>query len=145
MPIPSQFAPSLKVPVVAAPMFLQYGSIERIADAFARHEVMIDMIATSEVSVSMTTSPESRIDPVVEEISRFADVSVTKGMSQVSLVGEEISDRVGFAASVFQVIADLGLNIEMISFGATRNNLCFVIPQARVGEVVNALHARIFG
>lgn len=130
--------------IVAAPMFLQYGFIERIADVFSRHEVMIDMIATSEVSVSMTVSPEARLDPVVEELSEFADVTVTKQMSQVSLVGEEISDRVGFAASVFQVIADQGLNVEMISFGATRNNLCFVVPQDRVGELVNALHKKIF-
>ncbi len=130
--------------IVAAPMFLQYGFIERIAGVFSRHEVMIDMIATSEVSVSMTTSPEAKLDPVVEELSEFADVTVTKGMSQVSLVGEEVSDRVGFAASVFGVIADLGLNVEMISFGATRNNLCFVIPNDRVGEVVTALHRKIF-
>ena len=133
------------ISIVAPPMFLQYGFIERIAAVFLRHEVIIDMIATSEVSVSITTDPVAKLDPVVEEISEFAEVTVTNDMSQVSLVGEEISDKVGFAASVFQVIADLGLNVEMISFGATRNNLSFVIPSARIREVVTTLHREIFG
>jgi aspartokinase len=59
-------------------------------------------------------------------------------------VGEELRERSGFAALVFGVLADLDVSVEMISYGATRNNLAFVIGQDRVREVVTALHDKLF-
>jgi aspartokinase len=102
------------------------------------------MIATSEVSVAMTTHPAANLEPVVAELSAFSDVSVQRNMSLVSVVGEELKDRLDFASLVFSVLGKLGIKIEMISFGATRNNLAFVVSQDRVREVVTALHEALF-
>lgn len=133
------------VNIVAPPMIFQYGFLEKVAKIFADHEIVIDMIATSEVSMAMTTDPNARLEPVVQEISRFAEVSVQREMSLVSVVGEELKDRVDVAGLVFAVLAQVGVNIEMISYGATRNNLAFVVSQSRVREVVTALHEKLFG
>ena len=133
------------VNIIAAPMLNQYGFMARIGDVFARNEVVIDMIATSEVSVSMTTDARVNLDPVVAELSRFANVTVDRGVSIISIVGEEIRDRIGFAAEVFQVIARAGINLEMISFGANRINLSFLVRQERAKEVVVLLHQHLFG
>ncbi len=132
------------VNVVAGEMMLQYGFLERIADAFARHQVVVDVIATSEVSVALTTESGVDLGPVVEELSQFAQVSVVRDAALLSLVGEELSTRTDFAARVFATLAELGVRIEMISYGATRNNLSLVLSRARLGEVVHALHERLF-
>ena len=132
------------VNVVASEMMLQYGFLERIADAFARHEVVVDVIATSEVSVALTTDPTARLDPVVAELSQFAEVTVVRDIALVSVVGEELKTSTDFAARVFGTLSELSVRLEMISYGATRNNLSFVVPRARLDEVVSALHERLF-
>jgi aspartate kinase len=132
------------VDIVAPPMIFQYGFLEKIAGVFARHEIVIDMISTSEVSVAMTTEPAAKLEPVVAELSKFCEATVQRDMSLVSVVGEELKERTDFDALVFGVIAKLGVRIEMISYGATRNNLAFVVRQDRVKEVVTALHQELF-
>jgi aspartate kinase len=132
------------VNVVANEMMLQYGFLERIADAFARHEVVVDVIATSEVSVALTTDKDARLEPVVAELAQFAEVTVVRDIALVSVVGEELKTSTDFAARVFGTLSELDVRLEMISYGATRNNLSFVVPAARLDEVVNALHERLF-
>lgn len=133
------------VNVVAAPMMLQFGFLEKVAEVFARHEVVIDVIATTEVSLALSTEPGARLEPAVAELSRFADVSVVSDLSLVSVVGEGLKERVDPCATVLATLAELGVRVEMISYGATRNNLSVVIPGPRVREVVSALHGRLFG
>ena len=112
---------------------------------FGRHEIVIDMIATSEVSVALTTNWGTNFEPAVRDLSEFSEVSVQYDMAQVSVVGEEIRDRVGFAAEVFGVLHRLNINVEMISFGATSINLSFVVAEQHVKAVVQGLHAHLFG
>jgi aspartate kinase len=133
------------VNIISPPMIFQYGFMERVAQVFSRHEVVIDMIATSEVSIAMTTDATARLEPLVSELTQLGEVTVKRDMSLVSLVGEEIRDRHDFAALVFGALGRLKVPIEMISFGATRNNLAFVVSQDRVREVVTALHGELFG
>jgi aspartate kinase len=133
------------VNIVAARMIFQYGFLERVAAIFARHEVVVDMIATSEVSLAMTTDPSARLEPVVAELSEFADVTVEDGMSLVSVVGEELRERADFVSLVFGVLSRLKVNLELISYGATRNNLAFVVAKSRLRDVISALHQELFG
>jgi aspartate kinase len=132
------------VSVVAAPMALRFGFLARIAEVFRKHEIVVDMIATSEVSVALTTSPVTELDRVVADLAQFSEVTLRHGMAQVSVVGEEIRERVGFAREVFDVVSQLNVNVEMISFGATRINLNFVVSREHVKDVVVALHERLF-
>lgn len=133
------------VNVVAAPMMLQFGFLEKVAEVFARHEIVIDMIATTEVSLALSTEPGARLEPAVAELARFAEVAVVRDLSLVSVVGEGLKERVDPCATVLSTLAELGVRVEMISYGATRNNLSVVIPGPRVREVVSALHGRLFG
>jgi aspartate kinase len=133
------------VSIIAPPMALQYGFLARIADVFKRHEIVIDMIATSEVSVALTTPPKVNLEPAVRDLSEFSEVTVQEDLALVSVVGEEIRDKAGFAAGVFQTLARMGVNLEMISFGATRINLSFAVASQRVRDVVLALHQELFG
>jgi|LakMenEpi03Aug12_release.lakeMendotaPanAssembly.Ray.scaffolds.fasta_scaffold01132_7 aspartate kinase len=132
------------VSIVAAPMLNQYGFLERIADVFARHEIVVDMIATSEVSVALTTDASAKLEPVVEELSRFSEARVLRELAMISIVGEELQRSLRVPARVFASLEALGVRVEMISYGATRNNLCFLVPRERLREVVLALHRELF-
>jgi aspartate kinase len=132
------------VNVVAAPMMLQFGFLEKVAEVFARHEIVVDMIATTEVSLALSTEPGARLEPAVAELSTFAEASIVRDLSLVSVVGEGLREKVDSCATVLATLAELGVRVEMISYGATRNNLSVVIPGGRVREVVAALHGRLF-
>lgn len=132
------------VSIVAAPMLNQYGFLERIADVFARHEVVVDMIATSEVSVALTTDASAKLEPVVEELSRFSEARVLRELAMISIVGEELQSSLRVPARVFARLEALKVRVEMISYGATRNNLCFLVPRERLREVVLELHRELF-
>lgn len=132
------------VNVVASEMMFQYGFLERIADAFARHEVVVDVIATSEVSVALTVDDAADLRAVVAELSTFSDVSVVRELALLSVVGEELRDGLSIQARIFATLAELGVRAEMASYGATRNNLSIVIPRERLKDVVDGLHERLF-
>jgi len=132
------------VSIVAAPMLNQYGFLERIADVFARHEIVVDMIATSEVSVALTTDASAKLEPVVEELSRFSEARVLRELAMISIVGEELQSSLRVPARVFVRLEALKVRVEMISYGATRNNLCFLVPRERLREVVLELHRELF-
>ena len=132
------------VNVVAPRMLDQYGFLARVAEVFKLHEVVVDMIATSEVSIAFTTQRGENLDSAIARLEEFSRVEVYHDMEQISVVGEEIRERIGFAEEVFAVLGDLNINIELISFGATRINLSFLVGTGHAREVVRVLHERLF-
>lgn len=130
--------------VVAAPMLLQFGFLERVADVFARHEVVVDVIATSEVSLALTTDSAARLEGVIADLSTFSEVTLLRDMALVSVVGAELADSLRVQARVLATLDEIGVKVEMLSYGATRNNLSVVLAAARLREAVTALHERLF-
>jgi aspartate kinase len=121
------------------------GFLARIFGALARHGIDVDMVATSEVSVSATTGDEKGVAKAVEELSPEFETSVERGMSVVCAVGDGISSTPGVAGDIFSAMKDAGVNVRMISQGASKNNVAFVVEDGDVEKAVRALHARFFG
>lgn len=121
-----------------------YGFLARIFGALARHELDVDVVATSEVSVSATVSSERNLSAAVAELRGDFEVNVERGKAVVCAVGDGIQDTPGVAADVFDAVRRAGVNVRMISQGASRNNIAFVVDDADVERVVGALHARYF-
>ena len=132
------------VNVVASEMQFQWGFLAKIATAFERREVVVDAIATSEVSVALTTDADAPLDLLASDLRQHAEVEVIRGVSLVSIVGEELRERRGFAAEVFATLAELAVSPRLVSYGATGNNLSFVVEHAQLARVVEALHAQLF-
>ena len=120
------------------------GFLARIFAAFARHEVDVDMIATSEVAVSATTSSERGVDRAAAELSGEFEMTVERGLTVICAVGDGIQSRPGVAADVFSAVGAAGVNVRMISQGASRNNVAFVVDDADAEKAVRALHDRFF-
>jgi aspartate kinase len=123
-------------------MLMAHGFLHRIFEVFDRLETPVDMVSTSEVSVSLTVDNPQNLRAIVTEISGFAEVEVEKDQAIVCLVGENIRYTPGVARRVFDALD--GINIRMISQGASLLNLSFVVADADVHRTVAALHASFF-
>src|ERR1700716_1983756 len=128
---------------VAAPrMLLAHGFLRAIFEAFDRHKVAVDVVSTSEVSVSLTVDSNHSIPALAADLSKLADVRYEGREAIVCLVGENLREKPGIAALVFGELADK--KIRMISQGASEINLTFVIEEDEVPEVIQRLHKTFF-
>jgi aspartate kinase len=123
-------------------MFMAHGFLRRIFEIFDRYETSVDMIATSEVSVSLTIDNTAHMKSIAAEMSEFSQVSTEPDQAIVCLVGENIRHTPGVASRAFGSLG--GANIRMISQGASLLNLSFVIAEADLHEAVKALHEEFF-
>jgi aspartate kinase len=128
---------------VAAPrMLLAHGFLKAIFEAFDRHKVAVDVVSTSEVSVSLTVDSNEAIPALAADLAKLADVKYEGRKAIVCLVGENLRETPGIAARVFGELSDL--KIRMISQGASEINLTFVVEEEDVPGVVQRLHQTFF-
>ena len=128
---------------VAAPrMLLAHGFLKAIFEAFDRHKVPVDVVSTSEVSVSLTVDSNEAIPALAADLAKLADVKYEGRKAIVCLVGENLRETPGIAARVFGELSDL--KIRMISQGASEINLTFVVEENDVPGVVRRLHTAFF-
>jgi aspartate kinase len=128
---------------VAAPrMLLAHGFLKAIFDAFDRHRIPVDVVSTSEVSVSLTLDSHESIPALASDLATLADVKYEGRKAIVCLVGENLREIPGIAAHVFGELKDI--KIRMISQGASEINLTFVVEEDDVPEIVRRLHKRFF-
>jgi len=130
------------VDVVAARMLMAHGFLKSIFEVFANHRCPVDMVSTSEVSVSVTVDSNESIAAIAADLGKLAAVKYEGRKAIVCLVGENIRSTPGIAAKVFSTISDV--NIHMISQGASEINISFVIDEAEVPKVVSRLHSVFF-
>ncbi len=130
------------VNIVAARMLMAHGFLKSIFEIFAAHRCPVDMVTTSEVSVSVTVDSNESIAAIAADLGKLADVEYVGRKAIVCLVGENIRSTPGIAAKVFGTLEDV--NIHMISQGASEINISFVIDEADVPQVVSRLHRTFF-
>jgi aspartate kinase len=130
------------VDVVATRMLGAHGYLRAIFEVFDRHHAAVDVVSTSEVSVSLTVDSTEAIPAVAADLEKIADVKYSGRKAIICMVGENIREKHGIAAQVFACVEDI--NVRMISQGASEINLTFVIDEDDVPEVVRRLHKRFF-
>jgi aspartate kinase len=123
-------------------MLMAHGFMRRIFDIFDRYRTSVDMVSTSEVSVSLTLDNRENVEAICGELREFSQVSMEDGQAIVCLVGENIRHTAGIAGRAFQVLQKK--NIRMISQGASLLNLGFVVSEMDLKEAVAALHEEFF-
>ena len=123
-------------------MLMAHGFLRRIFEVFDRYETPVDMVATSEVSVSLTIDNTANMDLILGELRQFAEATVEHDSVIVCLVGENIRHTPGVARRVFNALDSI--NIRMISQGASLLNLSFVVAEADLVKAVSALHEEFF-
>jgi aspartate kinase len=128
---------------VASPRrLLVHGYLKSIFEAFDHHNVAVDVVSTSEVSVSVTAETNEAIPALAADLAKIADVKYEGRKAIVCLVGENLRETPGIAAKVFGILENV--KIRMISQGASEINLTFVIEEDDASEVVRRLHNAFF-
>lgn len=130
------------VHITTATMLGTYGFLRAIFEVFERHRTEVDIVTTSEVSVSLSVEDASALDAITEDLKHIAAVKVESGRAIVCIVGQGLRTTPGIAGRVFSTIKDI--NVLLISQGASAINLTFVVEERHVTETVTRLHAAFF-
>ncbi|HEX7958168.1 MAG TPA: lysine-sensitive aspartokinase 3 [Pyrinomonadaceae bacterium] len=130
------------VHVTSARMLGAYGFLRAIFEVFERHRTEVDLVTTSEVSVSLSLEDTGSIEAITEDLKHIAAVKVESGRAVVCVVGEGLRSTPGIAGRVFSTIKDI--NVLLISQGASNINLTFVVEEQHAEEAVRRLHAAFF-
>lgn len=128
--------------ITSARMLGAYGFLRALFEVFERHRTIIDIVTTSEVSVSLSLEDTSMVDRIIEDLRPIAAVKVETNLAVVCIVGEELRYTSGIAARIFSTLGDI--NVLLISQGASNVNLTFVVAERDVEETVRRLHASLF-
>jgi aspartate kinase len=132
------------VNVVASRGIMVHGFLRSVFEGLDQHGASVDIVAISEVSMSFTMETKRLPKALLSELERIADVTCDDQQAIVCLVGDDIHGKPGIAASVFTTVAEAGVNIRMISQGASEINISFVIKESDVPLAVRHLHSRFF-
>ena len=130
------------IEIVAARMLMAHGFLAAVFEIFDRHRCPIDIVSTSEVSISVTVDSNEAIPAIAADLEKLAYVKFSGRMAIICLVGESIRERPGVAAQVFDAVKDI--NVRMISQGASEINMSFVVEEADVPGAIKRLHDRFF-
>lgn len=130
-------------------MFHAYGFLAEVFNILAKHQISVDLITTSEVSVSLTLdqtntaggAPELPIE-AQQELEKLCRVEVEHDLCLVALIGNKMSENKGYAKQVFSTLEDF--NLRMICYGASPHNLCFLVHQSESKQAVQTLHQELF-
>lgn len=117
------------------------GFLRSLFEVFERHGVVVDVLASSEVSVSLTVEDRSRLDILVRELAPLGEVTVTHGHAIIAVVGIGLRTTPGLPGRVFSAVAPT--NVEMISQGASEINMTFVVAERDGPDVVRRLHREL--
>jgi len=121
-----------------------YGFLARIFEIMRHHSICVDVIATSEVSVSMTVDPSERLDAALDDLAAVARVEHKDKRAVICVVGEKMRGSPDIISRIFAASARTGNSIEMISQGASKINLTFVVKEEAAFDVIRALHKEFF-
>src|SRR5713226_8729825 len=130
------------VQITSARMLGAYGFLRALFEVFDRHQTAVDVVTTSEVSVSLSIDDASSLPELVPELEQLGAVEVEEHRTIISIIGEGLRNTPGIAARVFSEISDI--NVIMISVGASSVNLTFMVEESRARETIVRLHRAYF-
>ena len=130
------------IDIVASRMLMSHGYLKAVFDVFDKYKCVIDMVSTSEVSISLSVDSNERLPEICEELSKIADVKMEGNKALICMVGEDIRGHNGIAGQVFTAVSHV--NVRMISQGASEINMSFMIDEEDVEEAVRSLHKHFF-
>ena len=128
--------------VSSSRMLMAHGFLKALFEVFDRHRTSVDMVATSEVSVSLTLDSLSSLDAILEDLRPLGDVEITSEAALICLVGNNLKYTPGVARRAFGSLSDI--NVLMVSHGASNINFSFIVDEKDATTAVRRLHADFF-
>ncbi|HLA41362.1 MAG TPA: aspartate kinase [Candidatus Glassbacteria bacterium] len=116
------------------------GYMARIASIFAKYGIDIEVMATSEVSISMTVNSKKNIEKAIQDLEEFSAVSLAPGKTIICVVGEGMRHTPGVSGRVFSTLGTAGVNVELISQGGSEINITFMVDDRDAERAIKALY-----
>jgi len=120
-----------------------YGYLAKVFDIFNKFQTSVDLVSTSEVSISLTIDDSKNLNRIVKELSEISTVEILENCAIVSVIGEGLKDSTTIASRIFNALKNI--KIYMVSMGASDINFSFVVRQDELEKTVNLLHNEFFG
>jgi aspartate kinase len=130
------------IDITSTRMLMAYGFLRRVFEVFERFRTAVDMVTTSEVSVSVTVDDHRQLEAIVHALSDFAEVSIERELALLCAVGDRLQDEPEIAARVVSVLEEVPL--KMISQAASRRNITVVLRQSDLPHAMQRLHEEFF-
>ena len=130
------------IDITSTRMLMAHGFLRRVFEAFERNATAVDVVTTSEVSVSVTIDDNRRGADIVADLLEIADVTVEEQMAILTVVGERLTTHSALAARVIGALT--GFPLRMISQAASRRNVTIVLPEAYLAPAMMHLHRELF-
>jgi aspartate kinase len=131
------------VDITSTRMLGQPGFLARLFSEFSKNGISIDMVATSEVSVSLTLDAEKDLAGVIRELSEYAGVEVKTGKAIVTIIGD-VKRSSEILKEAFGLCTKMGIRVQMVSHGASKVNISFIINDGEADSLVTELHRFFF-
>ncbi len=131
------------VEITSTRMLMAHGFLRRVFEVFERHRTAVDVVTTSEVSVSVTVDDDARLGDIVEALREFAEVSVEGGLAILCAVGDNLRCDPRIAARVIGALE--GFPVRMVSQAASRRNVTIVLRDEDLAQGMGQLHSEFFG
>jgi aspartate kinase len=131
------------VDIVSTRMLGQFGFLAEVFAAFAKYGISVDMVATSEVSVSVTLDADRDLSGLLGDLGRIAAVELKTRRAIITIIGN-VSRSSEILARAFRTCELLGVTVQMVSQGASKVNISFIVEDTEAAGVLNALHGDFF-
>ncbi len=134
--------------ITSTRMLNAHGFLAKVFEIFARFNISVDMIATSEVSISLTIDNQTdkkSIREVIKKLKEFSCVTVQENKPIICLIGNGIKNTYGLGGKIFAELGKNNINVEMVSQGASEVNVGFVVDRKDAEKAIRCLHKRFFG
>jgi aspartate kinase len=131
------------IKIKSSRMLMAYGFLRKIFEVFEHHKTPIDMIATSEVAVSLTIDNQSHLASIETELKKFGSIEVDKDQTIICIVGNRIMDKKGTLHDVFRALGPIP--VRMVSCGGSANNVSVLVDKQYKEQALNALNEGLFG
>ena len=130
--------------ICSSRMMMHYGFMAKIFEIFNRYKLSIDLITTSEVNVSLSFKNDVHLlQDAVKELKELGTVYVYPNNTIISIVGQEITQNTNLSSTVFGAIEKSGIDIKLISQGASQINLSFVVADKKADKVLKIVHQTV--
>jgi aspartate kinase len=131
------------VDITSSRMLMAYGFLRRVFEVFERYQTSVDVVTTSEVTVSVTVDNRTHLEAIIESLSEFSQVSTQPEMALLCAVGDRLRTEPAIAARAVGVLEEVPL--RMISQAASCRNITVILRQSDLPHAMNRLHEEFFG
>jgi len=132
----------IAIKIKSGRMLMAYGFLRKVFEVFEQYQTSIDVITTSEVAVSLTIDNDENLKSILTDLQEFGMVTVDRDLSIISVVGSLIAEQKGMAGKVFDALEEV--EVRMISFGGSKNNISIVVDTDQKKNALSALNDRLF-